>query len=61
MDRGRLVPPVANPVCGPGQAHADPAGEVWVRRPLPVNVQPGDGKDDQALKQVHGRPLMWLF
>jgi len=40
-----------------GQARADAAGEVLVRRPLPVDVRADDGAEDDGLKQVHGRSL----
>ena len=50
------ISPLIDRLCRyPRQAHADPAGEVWVRRPLPVNVRPDDRADDQ--KQVHDRSL----
>ena len=44
----------------PGQADADAAGEVLVRRPLPVDIRADDGAADQGLHEVHGRRLLSL-
>ena len=44
----------------PGQEHADACGEVWLRRPLPVDVRADDGAEDDPLKQVHGRSLSFV-